>query len=95
MGDSNLFEWLSLIGLVMPVLIWLVIALVMRRVFGRVFGFSSLRTGGSLLGNLFPKWRWVMRAGLSLFAGLMIATASMPPFAMSSASTRIGTPPSS
>lgn len=89
MGDSNLFEWLSLIGLVMPVLIWLVIALVMRRVFGRVFGFSSLRTGGSLLGNLFPKWRWVMRAGLSLFAGLMIATAVgavFPPVVLPAAS---------
>ena len=71
MTDSNLLQWINLAGLVIPVLIWVVIALVMRR----VFGFLGFRIRGSLLGNLFPKWRWVMRLGLSLFVGLMIATA--------------------
>lgn len=85
MSDSNLFQWLNLSGLVIPVLIWLVIALVMRR----VFGFLGFRIGGSLPGRLFLKWRGVMRAGLSLFIGLMIATAVgavFPPVVLPAAS---------
>lgn len=85
MTDSNFVQWINLATLVIPVLIWVVIALVMRR----VFGFLGFRIGGSLLGNLFPKWRWVMRVGLSLFAGLMIATAvgaMFPPVVLPAAS---------
>ncbi|QEA12950.1 SHOCT domain-containing protein [Comamonas flocculans] len=89
MSDSHLFEWLGLAGLVIPVLIWLVVALVMRRVFARVFGLAGFRIGGSLPGRLFPKARWIVRAGLSLFAGLMIATAVgavFPPVVLPAAS---------
>ncbi len=75
MSDGNLGQWISLVSLLMPVLIWLIVAVVVRRVFGRLgLGWAS-SLGGSLLGRLFPRWRWVMRVVLSLFVGLMIATA--------------------
>lgn len=75
MSDSHLTSWISLAGLVVPVLIWLIVAVVMRRVFGRLGTGWVSGLGGSLLGRLFPPWRWVMRVALSVFLGLMIATA--------------------
>lgn len=71
MTDSDISQWIGLASLAIPVLVWLSIALVVRRALGR-FG---LQGGGSLLGRWFPKWRWVMRVLVSLFTGLMIATA--------------------
>lgn len=75
MIDGNLDQWISLVSLAVPVLIWLVVAVVTRRVFAQLGLRSAFGLGGSLVGRLFPQWRWVVRVALSLFVGLMIATA--------------------